>query len=306
MSMTFGGFMTAQIFKRFTMSNTFTKGVLIAFTGAFLLSLDSIFVRLSGVSGFDTVFLFGLFTAISLPILMEMKEEKGYIQTIKDGGQIIFASGFLMLISATSFVLSIKNTSIANAAIIQTSIPVFATLFSWLFLKEVTRKSTWLTIIIVGAGLYIVVSGSVGSGNLIGDSLALLASAMVALNQTLLRKHKNVSRMGSIGMGGLFIAAVMFFPASPSLYGCETWIVMAVMGLFSAPIGRVLTMVSTRYLTAPEVGIILAVGSVLAPLWGYFIFNESPTRSTIAGGILILGAIITYSVSNFRKDKLVS
>jgi hypothetical protein len=41
---------------------------------------------------------------------------------------------------------------------------------------------------------------------------------------------------------------------------------MGVMGLFTAPFGRVMSQVATRYITAPEVGMILMIEAVVAPL----------------------------------------
>ena len=43
-------------------ANPRLTGIVITAISAFFMSLDSIFIRLSGVGGFDTSFLFGLFT----------------------------------------------------------------------------------------------------------------------------------------------------------------------------------------------------------------------------------------------------
>ncbi len=75
--------------------------------------------------------------------------------------------------------------------------------------------------------------------------------------------------MASVGLGGFFLAIVMFFLASPGSFSMSTWIIMGVMGLFTAPFGRVLSQVATRYITAPEVGMILMIEAVFAPLWAF-------------------------------------
>jgi drug/metabolite transporter (DMT)-like permease len=46
-------------------------------------------------------------------------------------------SGILMLGSASTLVLSIKNTSIVNTFVIYSSSPALAAVFSWLFLKKI-------------------------------------------------------------------------------------------------------------------------------------------------------------------------
>ncbi len=278
------------------------RGILITLMGALLMSFDPIFIRLSGVGGFDTAFLFGLFTAVSMPVFIQIRDKRGVIGTLKESGWPVVLSGLLMLGSATCLVLSIKSTSIANTFVILSTSPALAALFSWIFLREITRRSTWIAIGTVMVGIAIVVSGSVGSGNLIGDIYAFAAVTFLSLNQTLLRKFQGVSRMASVGMGGLFLAVVMAFFADPSSFTAHTWIIMGVMGLFTAPFGRVLSQVATRYITAPEVGMILMIEVVFAPLLAFAAFGEIPPVASFAGGAVILIAIVTYAVTTFQKD----
>jgi len=284
-----------------SIQNDKTLGIIITLAGALLMSLDPIFIRFSGVSGFDTAFLFGLFTAISMPIFIQARDPRGLIGALQASGWPVVLSGLLMLGSATGLVLSIKNTSIANTFVILSATPALSALFSWLLLKEVTQRSTWISIIAVMIGIAIVVSGSFESGNWYGDSLAIFSVTCLSINQTLLRKYQNVSRMASVGFGGFLLAIVMFFLATPSSYSMDTWIIMGVMGLFTAPFGRVLSQVATRYITAPEVGMILMIEAVLAPFFGYLFFAEIPEINSIIGGTIILVTIFLYAASSITK-----
>jgi drug/metabolite transporter (DMT)-like permease len=280
-----------------------TTGILIALLGAVLMSFDPIFIRFSGVSGFDTAFLFGLFTAISMPIFIQLRDKHGLVGALTTSGWPVLVSGLLMLGSASALVLSIKNTSVANTFVILSTAPALAAVFSRIFLGEVTRRATWLAIGSVMIGIAIVVSGSIGSVNLAGDALAFLAVTCLSLNQTLLRKFQDVSRMASVGMGGLFLAIVMSFFATPSSYGANTWIIMGLMGLFTAPFGRVLSQVATRYITAPEVGIILMVEAVFAPLFAFGFFGEIPPVQSFAGGAIILVTVLAYAMNSTRQSR---
>ena len=215
-------------------------GILIALLGTLLMSFDPIFIRFSGVGGFDTAFLFGLFTAISMPLFIQFNDQRGLVGAVKASGWPVLLSGLLMLGSASALVLSVKNTSVANTYIIFSITPALAAVFGWVFLREKTAGATWLAIFAVTIGMVVVVSGSLGSGNLIGDALALFAVTCVSLNHTVMRRYKDVSRAASVGFGGLFLALAMYFFATPSTYDLDTWLIMAVMGLFSAPFGRVL------------------------------------------------------------------
>lgn len=282
---------------------TRTVGFIIALLGALLMSFDPVFIRLAGVSGFDTAFLFGLFTAISMPIILQLNDNRGIVRAVRESGWPLFLAGALMLGSASGLVFSIKNTSIANTFIILSATPAMAALFSWLVLKETTNRSTWIAIASVMIGIIIVTSGSFGSGHLIGDALAVFSVTCLALMFTLLRKYQEVSRLSCVALGGLFLATVMFFFAAPSTYSTNTWIIMAFMGLFTAPMGRVLSMVATRYITAAEVSMTLMLETVLAAAWAFIFFNETPPQTSVVGGVVILITILFYTWSAMKTEK---
>ena len=294
--------MTAARVNFLANSGARTLGIVTALVGGLLMSLDPIFIRLSGVSGFDTAFLFGLFTAISMPIFIQLRDERGLVKAITDSGWQVVLSGLLMLGSAAGLVLSIKLTSVANTFVILSATPALSALFSWWLLKEITSRATWLAIVAVIFGIAIVMSGSTQSGNWTGDLLALFSVICLSLNQTQLRKYPHVSRMASVGFGGFFLAIVMFFLATPSSYSLNTWLIMAVMGLFTAPFGRVLAQVATRHITAPEVGMILMIETVLAPLWAFGFFNEIPPLASLIGGSIIFMTIALYAASAAKTD----
>ena len=274
------------------------KGVIIAVVAAILMSFDPIFIRLSEVDGFDTAFLFGLFSALSIAVVMQFQQKQSIVTSVKKAGWPAIVSGGLMLISASAMIMSIKHTAVANVFVILSATPLFAAITSWLLMGEVTRRSTWLAMISVGVGIGIVVSGSFEAGHWLGDGLALLSAAFIGINQAYLRKHQQVSRLASVGLGSGFMAIVFFFIVTPSEYSITTWLVMAMMGLFTAPFGRVLSHVATRYITAPEVGILLLIEAILAPLFAWFAFTELPPLNTLIGGLIILITIYIYVLNS--------
>ena len=283
--------------------HTRTLGFTLAIAGAVLMSIDPIFIRYAGVSGFDTAFLFGLFSAISMPILLKFNDKRGIRKAVVQSGWPLLAAGILMLGSASGLVFSIKMTSIANTFVILSAAPAVAAVFSWLILKETTSRSTLVAIVAVMIGIAIVVSGSFSSGNWIGDALSVFAVICLSMMFTLLRKYQDVSRLASVGLGGLLLAMVMFFFATPSIYSVETWLIMGMMGLFTAPVGRVLSMVATRHITAPEVSMTLMLETVLAPIWAFIFFTEIPPMTSIIGGMVILMTIFIYTLVTMKNQE---
>lgn len=277
------------------------KGIAIALCGALLMSLDPIFIRFSGVNEFETSFLFGLFTAISMAVVIQINDNRGLVKVLLDSGWPLFIAGLLMLGSASGLIFSIKNTSVANTFIILSATPAIAAAFSWLFLKEAVSRQTLIAIVTVMVGISVVVSGSFGSGNWKGDLLAVVSVSCLALMLTLLRKYHAVSRMGAVGLGGFLLALTMFFFTEPQSFSTNTWLIMGAMGLLTAPFGRVLAMVATRYATAAEVSMTLMLETVLAPVWAFVFFREIPHKESLVGGAIILITICVYTLHLTRR-----
>lgn len=141
------------------------KGRAAALCGGFLISFDSVFIRFSGISGVNTVFLFGLFSAISMAILIQLTDSRGLLRTLKESGWPVVLSALIIVGSSTTFILSIKNTSVANTVFILSSRPIITALATWLFLRETTTKALGVSILGLITGIYIVVCGSLDNGN---------------------------------------------------------------------------------------------------------------------------------------------
>ena len=286
-----------MIFKKLTgliPEDTRHKGLLAALAGCLLISFDPVFIRLSGTSGVDTAFLFGLFTALSMSIVVQATDPRGLLGAVRSSGWPAVLSGLFILGSATCFILSVTFTAVANTMIIMSARPVLTALVSWLFLRERTTQALWLAMAGVMAGIGIVVSGSLASANLVGDGLAVLMVIFLSLNGALLRKYKQMSRTVIVGLAGLFLALTMSLAATPSGYTASTWLIMAAMGLASAPMGRVLNAVSVRYLPAAEAALLSLSTSVLAPVWIFLLFREVPTIAALVGGGVVLATLVGY------------
>lgn len=294
--------MATVLGQRFILQDAHAKGVLTALLGSLLISFDPVFVRLSGTRGVNTVFLFGLFTVIAMAFLLQASDRRGVIGTLKEDGWPTVVSGLIMFGSVTCFILSVKYTAIANTAMILGSRPVLTAIFSRFFLKEKAGTALWLAIFVVICGIAVVVSGSLESVNILGDSLALLCVTLLALNGTFQRKYKKMSRTAVVGMAGFFLTAVMIFFADIGGFTLRTWLIMTAMGLLSAPIGRVLSGVSTRYILAAESAMLTMSGSVFSTIWAVLFFGEIPPATTVVGGGIILGSIFAYILARMRQS----
>lgn len=285
-----------------TNSNKHVMGLALAILGVALLSFDPIFIRYSGVSGADTAFLFGLYTALSMPVLLQWVDKRGIKKAVTDSGKPLLAISMLMVMSSSLFVISILNTTVANSLLIMSSMPVISAVFSYFILKEKLSKLTAITIALVTFGVSIIAINSLDTGNWFGDLCALLAVLFLSLNLVMLRKYQHVSKLAVVGLGGFLLALFMLPFVEPTNYAAETWIVMAVMGLFTAPIGRALAMTATKYINAAEISMIFLLETILATAWAYLFFQEVPPLNNVIGGVIILISLSFYTWKSFKQQ----
>jgi drug/metabolite transporter (DMT)-like permease len=63
-------------------------------------------------------------------------------------------------------------------------------------------------------------------------------------------------------------------------------------------------MTATQYISAAEVSMTMVLETVLATLWAFIFFNETPESNSLIGGGIILSAIIIYTWMTMQKPPL--
>ncbi|MBC7178916.1 MAG: EamA family transporter, partial [Roseovarius sp.] len=132
--------------------NTHLKGLIITALGVLFVVPDSLFVRLIDGDAASIAFWRGI-TAGSV-ILTGVLLFQGFrgIRTVAQTGRNGLLYTFLIAITAPGFVFAVSLTSVANVVFILASMPVFAAIFSRIFLGEAISKRMVLTLAGVFAG----------------------------------------------------------------------------------------------------------------------------------------------------------
>ena len=280
------------------------KGLLITILGVLLVVPDSLFVRLiyaePMVIAFWRSLISGIFVLLIVAFVYGM-------QGFKD----IFNAGFSSLIyavliasTAPAFVLAITNTSVANVVFILASMPVFATLFSRIFLGEPIRILMVVTMAIVAVGLSLIAYGSttVQIASWTGDIWAIYVSIAFAGALTAVRSAKAVSMIPAIPLGYIGGAIVLLFFISPFEVQVEDWNLVLMHGTIIGASSCLLTL-GPRFISSSEVSLLVLLESVLAPILVWFVLGENPGRFAIFGGCIVISALSFFNLFNLYKLK---
>jgi drug/metabolite transporter (DMT)-like permease len=70
-------------------------------------------------------------------------------------------------------------------------------------------------------------------------------------------------------------------------------------------IGLILFTGGVRLIPAAEAGLMSVLESILSPLWVWIALRETPNADTLAGGAIVLGAIVVHTLVDWRAERTV-
>ena len=271
------------------------KGLLIAFFGVLVLTPEGILVKLANSDSFTILFWRGLFLTLSILIILLISYRSNALNQIKGIGKEGLLIGCLTGFGGTTFILAIHYTTLAKTLVIISASPLMVALVSFILLGERPRLFTWLAMLIVFSGIYIVMSGDTSGLNLKGSLFALASVTSGGFSFTLLRKYKEVNMVPAMAINGLFITFVgLFFADSLSLSSqAMTYIVISSV---LVAISFSLITIAPRYIPAPEVAIFFPMGTVIGTVLAWLILKEELSNNAVFGGVVVILTLFIHSI----------
>ena len=207
-----------------------------------------------------------------------------------DRPQLIGAAGYAGTVML--FVAATKLTTAANAILLQYTAPVFVALLAAWFLGEKPRPADWLTIGVVFAGMVLFFQDKMSAGGLWGNMLALCSGFTMAVMGVAMRYQKNGSPFGSVLLGNIVtVACGLPFMTAP-LPDLTGWAALVTLGCFQLGLSYVLYSIAVKHVTALEAILITTIEPILNPVWVFLLLGERPGPWSLAGGFIIIIAIV--------------
>lgn len=275
-------------------------GLALALFGALVLTPDTLFMRLSGMSGYQMVAWRGLLMgAIMLTAWMLTSRDRR-----ADAALLLGGAGLIVLacqyVNATLFNLAIATAPVAVVLFAVATIPVFAAIFARIVFNEPTRPATWLTIAAVLTGIGMAVFGTEAGGigldlnAALGALAGLFVAAAMALNFVMLRHHPALSVLLVIGAGGAlsgFTGLIVTGPAA--MTEGSVWPII-LTGAVILPLSFGSLSLASRHTHASNVSLLLLLETVLGPLWVWWGIGERLTPAMLLGGAIVIGSLSVY------------
>jgi drug/metabolite transporter (DMT)-like permease len=218
-------------------------------------------------------------------------------------GRIGRAGWLLAVVSAlgmTAFVSAMKLTTVAHVAIIYATIPFVAAVLGWLVLRERSPAATLAASAVACAGVVVMVAAGAGEGGALGDALAVAMTLAMGVMIVISRGHHDIPML-PVSCLSAALAALIALPFATLSVGPRELGELALFGSTNMGLGLILFMLGSRLVPAAETALIGALEAPLAPFWVWLAFAETPTPATLAGGALVLAAVLAHVVLAGRR-----
>ena len=278
-----------------------TKGILIAFLGALLLTPDTLFMRLSEMDVWTMLFWRGFqMGAILILMTLSIKEyRENFFLIFKKTGTLIVliqASGSIF------FTLGIVNSSVALILFCIATGPLFAAFFSLIILKEKLKRPTIYASIFSLIGIIIVVTDpsevlNAPDGSIVfGTVCGLLTAISLGLYFVLLRSNPKIPAFGTTGFGAIITGFVglLFIDLGQIFTG--NFLAISISGLIILPLSFAALAYATRYTYASNISLLMLLETIFGPLWVWFFLKETPNIQMLFGGIIVIITLTIYFI----------
>jgi drug/metabolite transporter (DMT)-like permease len=250
--------------------------------------------QLEQARSFEVTFWRSFFTLASLLVILPLFQGREVFGKIRRGGAALWISGLCWSVMFTAFMLALTLTSVANVLVTMAVGPLFTALIARVFIGHRIAPRTWIAILVAGAGIAVMYGAQVSAGQLAGTLVALCVPVAGAVNWTVTqRSHaqgQNVDLVPAVLVGAAISALVTLPLAMPLQASGHDMGLLALLGLVQLAIPCALSVLCARVLKAPEIALLALLGA-----------DEVPTRAVLAGGALVIGALVVNEWVGWRQ-----
>jgi drug/metabolite transporter (DMT)-like permease len=241
----------------------------------------------------------GAFAALALAFFVLILSRGHPIAAFRAIGLAGLAVAATTACASGMFILALNHANVANVLFMQAASPVAAALIAWLALGETISRRSGLAmgIAVLGVGLMV---GGPGSGGVLGVAASLVMTLAFAISIVITRHRRDVSMAPAICLSQVLVVlgAAPFADAGAATE--RDILFFALLGVGQMGLGLAFLTMGARLLPASEVALITLLEVVLGPLWVWISISEEPSATTIAGGLVVMLAVLLQTTEKTR------
>ena len=273
-------------------------GLILVLTAALAWSTSGLFTRALTLEAPTILLWRGLYGAIGLAALLVALPATGGPGSLLRLGRPGLAYAGVTALSMLLFVSALLTTTVAHVAILTATVPIVAGLLGWLFLADRPGRSAMLASLAALTGVA-VMAGWGNDGTWTGDGLALGMAVCMGGMILISRRNPGIPALAATAVAS-GIGALAVLPFATTGVDAGDIALLAAFALVNQVLGFGAFAIGARYLPPMETALVTALDAPLAPLWVWLFLSETPSRATLAGGAIVMVAVVAQTVKAGR------
>ena len=199
-------------------------------------------------------------------------------------------------LSMICYMTALRLTSVAEVMIVYATLPFVTAAMAWIFLREPMGRRTVLAASVALAGIAITLFGGDlgpnGGQRLLGDAVAFVMVIGFA-TVFVVARGKSGAMIVSVNVLAAILSALLCLPlASPLAASWASIALLCIFGFLTLGLGLTLLSAGARLIPAGEAALLTLLDVPLGPLWVWLVFGETPGLAALAGGTVVMGAVL--------------
>jgi drug/metabolite transporter (DMT)-like permease len=288
------------------MKLTHTQAVFLMVAVTLMWSIAGVITRhLEHARSFEVTFWRSFFTVLSLLVILPFFQGRVVFSKIRNGGGALWLSGVCWSVMFTAFMVALTLTSVANVLVTMALGPFLTALIARVFIGHRIPMRTWIAILVAGAGIAYMYGTQIEAGGFAGTLVALCVPLAGGINWTITqRAHaqgQQVDLVPAVLVGAVISSLATLPLALPLAASAHDIGLLAVLGLVQLAIPCTLAVVCARVLEAPEISLLALLEVIFGILLAWLGAGEVPRPSVLAGGALVIGALVVNELVGWRQ-----
>ena len=270
------------------------QGVLLIFLSAIAYSSAGFFTRLIHLDAWTMLFWRGLFAGLMILCVIVVQERGRTVAAIRAIGRPGLVAALCSTAATILYLNAFRHTSVADVAVIFAAAPFLTAGLGWLWLGVTEAWTTLAASLFALVGVTIMVGGAVAEGHLIGDLLAFGMTACMAIMMLIIRQQQQTSMLPAACLSALLCPLVVWPLTAPLAIGTGDMLNLFLFGTTQFGLGLVFLTLGGRLVSATENALINTLETPLAVAWVWLCFAETPSITSLVGGIIVMAAVAAH------------
>ena len=268
-----------------------TQGVLLITLSTVFFSSAGFFTRLIPLDVWTMLFWRGVFAGAMILGVVIARERGNTVRAFRAIGGAGLVAAACSTGATVLYINAFRRTSVADVAVIFAIAPFLTAGLGWLCLGVRETWSTLVASLTAVAGVSVMVGGAVADGHLFGDVLAFGMAACMAVMMLIIRHRAETPMLPAACLSALLCPVLVWPVATPFSVGAGDMVNLFLFGTTQFGLGLLLLTIGGQMVSATENALLNTLETPLAIAWVWFAFAETPSASSLIGGVIVLAAV---------------